>query len=177
MPCDFAAGSGLATLRVTEIHESTGPPMKPDLDLAFEARATLAAPLVLGPTPEGARRVIPITGGTFSGTDLRGTIVPGGADWQYQRADGVTVLEAQYLLRTDDGVLIQVNNHGLRHGPEDVMKRVAAGEAVDPSEYYFRASPSFSAPAGRYEWLNRSIFVCSGVRHANAVSLWVYRVI
>lgn len=57
------------------------------------------------------------------------------------------------------------------------MKRVAAGEAVDPSEYYFRASPSFSAPAGRYEWLNRSIFVCSGVRHANAVSLWVYRVI
>ncbi len=150
--------------------------MKPDLELAFEARATLAAPLVLGPTPEGTRRVIPITGGTFSGAALKGVILPGGADWQYQRADGVTVLEARYLLRTDDDVLIQVSNHGLRHGPEAVMRRVAAGEPVDPGEYYFRASPAFSAPSGRYEWLNRSIFLCNGVRHADAVSLWIYRV-
>ena len=150
--------------------------MKPELELAFEARATLAAPLVLGPTPQGARRVIPITGGTFSGAAMQGVILPGGADWQFQRADGVTVLEARYLLRTDDDVLIQVSNYGLRHGPEDVMRRVAAGEAVDPSAYYFRASPSFSAPAGRYEWLNRSIFLCNGVRHASAVSLWIYRV-
>ena len=67
--------------------------MKPDLELTFEARATLAAPLVLGPTPQGARRVIPITGGTFSGTAMQGVILPGGADWQFQRADGVTVLE------------------------------------------------------------------------------------
>jgi len=150
--------------------------MKPDLELAFEAHAMLATPLVIGTTPQGARRVIPITGGTFSGAAMRGAILAGGADWQYQRADGVTVLEARYLLRTDDDVLIQVSNYGLRHGPEDVMRRVAAGEAVDPSAYYFRATPSFSAPSGRYEWLNRSIFLCAGVRHANAVSLWMYRV-
>lgn len=150
--------------------------MKPDLELAFEAQAMLAAPLVVGTTPQGARRVIPITGGTFSGAAMRGVILAGGADWQYQRPDGVTVLEAKYLLRTDDDVLIQVSNYGLRHGPEDIMRRVAAGESVDPSAYYFRASPSFSAPSGRYEWLNRSIFVCSGVRHASAVSLWMYRV-
>lgn len=150
--------------------------MKPDLELSFEAHATLAAPLVLGATPQGTRRVIPITGGTFSGAAMRGVILSGGADWQYQRGDGVTVLEAQYLLRTDDDVLIQVSNYGLRHGPEDVMRRVAAGEAVDPRAYYFRASPSFSAPSGKYEWLNRSIFLCTGVRHANAVSLWMYRV-
>jgi Protein of unknown function (DUF3237) len=150
--------------------------MKPDLELAFEAHAALAAPLVVGTTPQGARRVIPITGGTFSGAAMRGVILAGGADWQHHRADGVTVLEARYLLRTDDDVLIQVSNYGLRHGPEEVMRRVAAGEAVDPGAYYFRASPSFSAPSGRYEWLNRSIFLCSGVRHANAVSLWMYRV-
>lgn len=150
--------------------------MKPDLELAFEAQAMLAAPLVVGTTPQGARRVVPITGGTFSGAAMRGAILAGGADWQYQRADGVSVLEARYLLRTDDDVLIQVSNYGLRHGPEEVMRRVAAGQAVDPSAYYFRASPSFSAPSGRYEWLNRSIFICSGVRHANAVSLWMYRV-
>lgn len=150
--------------------------MKPDLELAFEARAALAAPLVVGPTPQGARRVVPITGGTFSGTAMRGVILSGGADWQYQRADGVTVLEAHYLLRTDDDVLIEVRNQGLRHGPAEVMRRVAAGEPVDPSAYYFRASPSFSAPSGKYEWLNRSIFLCTGVRHASAVSLWMYRV-
>ncbi len=150
--------------------------MNPDLELAFEARATLAAPLVVGQTPQGARRVIPITGGEFSGPTMRGVILPGGADWQYQRADGVTVLEAQYLLRTEDDVLIQVSNHGLRHGPEDVMRRLAGGEAVDPSAYYFRASPSFSAPSGKYDWLNRSLFLCTGARYANAVSLWIYRV-
>lgn len=150
--------------------------MKPELELAFEARATLAAPLAVGPTPEGARRVIPITGGVFSGPALRGVILSGGADWQYLRPDGVTVLEAQYLLRTDDDVLIQVMNRGLRHGPEEVMRRLAAGEEVDPRAYYFRAAPSFSAPAGKYEWLGRSLFLCTGTRHANAVSLWVYRV-
>jgi hypothetical protein len=150
--------------------------MKPDLELAFQAHATLSAPIIVGATPEGARRVIPITGGSFSGAAMQGVILAGGADWQYQRADGVTVLEARYLLRTDDGVLIEVRNHGLRHGPETIMRRLAAGEPVDPSAYYFRASPSFSAPSGKYEWLNRSIFLCTGERHANAVSLWIYRV-
>ena len=150
--------------------------MKPDLELAFEAHATLAAPIVVGATPEGARRVIPITGGTFAGAAMRGVILAGGADWQYQRADGVTVLEARYLLRTDDEVLIEVSNRGLRHGPEAVMRRLAAGESVDPSTYYFRASPSFSAPAGKYDWLNRNLFLCTGTRHASAVSLSMYRV-
>ncbi|MGH8260347.1 MAG: DUF3237 domain-containing protein [Steroidobacteraceae bacterium] len=150
--------------------------MKPDLELAFEARATLAPPLVVGATPEGMRRVIPITGGVFSGPALRGAVLAGGADWQFLRSDGVTVLEAQYLLRTDDDVLIQVTNRGLRHGPEEIMRRLAAGEEVDPAAYYFRAAPSFSAPAGQYEWLNRSLFLCTGVRHASAVSLWMWRV-
>jgi hypothetical protein len=149
-------------------------PMKPDLELAFEARALLAPPLNVGETPQGTRRVIPITGGTFSGPRLRGAILAGGADWQYLRPDGVTILEAQYLLRTDDDVLIQVTNRGVRHGPEEVMRRLAAGEDVDPREYYFRASPSFSAPAGKYDWLNRHLFLCTGTRHASAVSLWMY---
>ncbi len=150
--------------------------MKPELELLLEIRATLAAPIVVGDVPEGARRVVPIDGGTFEGPRLRGTLVPGGADWQYLRPDGVMIVEAQYLLRTDDGVIIQVNNRGMRHGAEAVMRRLGAGEAVDPADYYFRATPRLSAPAGRYEWLNRRMFLCSGARYPDAVALWFYEV-
>jgi hypothetical protein len=150
--------------------------MKPDLEPLIEVRAEVSAAIVVGPAPEGLRRVVPILGGSFSGPRLRGEVLAGGADWQYVRTDDVTVVEAQYLLRTDDGVLLQVHNRGLRHGPRAVLERLAAGEDVDPSEYYFRATPSFTAPAGPYDWLNRSLFVCSGARHATSVALWFYRI-
>ena len=150
--------------------------MKPELNLLLEVRATLEAPIVVGDVPEGARRVVPISGGTFAGARLRGTLLPGGADWQYLRPDGVMIVEAQYLLRTDDDIIIQVNNRGMRHGPEAVMRRLAAGESVDPADYYFRATPRLSAPAGRYDWLNQRIFLCSGARYPDAVMLWFYEV-
>jgi hypothetical protein len=150
--------------------------MKPDLQLVFEVRGALDAPVVVGDTPVGLKRVVPILGGTFSGPEMRGTIVPGGADWQYVRPDGVTVVEARYLLRTDDEVLIEVHNRGIRHGPAETMRRLAAGENVDPSEYYFRATPVLIAPAGKYEWLNRNLFVCTGARYATAITLWIYRI-
>ena len=150
--------------------------MKPELSLLLEIRATLDAPIVVGEVPEGTRRVVPVLGGTFAGPRMRGTLLPGGADWQYLRADGVMMVEAQYLLRTDDGVIIQVNNRGMRHGPADVIRRLGAGESVDPAEYYFRAAPRLSAPAGRYDWLNRRLFLCSGARYPDAVALWFYEV-
>ena len=148
----------------------------PGYEFICELEARLAAPLTIGQTPVGLRRMVPIVGGRFAGPRLRGTGVPGGADWQYQRSDGAWVLEAIYLLRTDDDVLIQVRNHGLRVGAPEVMQRLAAGEPVDPSEYYFRAAPSFEAPAGRYEWLNRGLFVCTGARYPDAVKLWVWKI-
>ncbi|MGH8226731.1 MAG: DUF3237 domain-containing protein [Steroidobacteraceae bacterium] len=151
--------------------------IKPELELLFEARAALGPPVTVGETPQGPRRVVPITGGTFAGPAMRGEILPGGADWQYDRADGATVLDARYLLRTNDHVVLEVTNHGLRHGPSHVLRRVAAGEDVDPASYYFRASPAFSAPKGRYEWLNRSLFLCTGARSASAVTLWFFRVL
>jgi len=148
----------------------------PGYEFVCELNARLEPPIVIGATPAGLKRVVPITGGRVEGPLLRGTGLPGGADWQYQRSDGVWVLEAIYLVRTDDGVTIQVRNRGLRHGAPAVMQRLAAGEPVDPSEYYFRATPSFDAPAGRHEWLNRGIFVCTGVRYPDAVKLWFWRV-
>jgi hypothetical protein len=151
--------------------------MKPNLELLFEARGVLEPSIVVGETPQGLKRVVPIVGGTFTGPRIKGSIVPGGADWQYVRPDGVTVVEARYLLRTDDDVLIEVHNRGLRHGPEEVMRRLAAGENVDPKEYYFRATPAFTAPAGKYDWLNKSLFLCTGARYATGITLWIYEVL
>ena len=147
----------------------------PQLEFAFEARVEVAPPVIVGPTPHGERRMVPILGGVFEGPSLRGRILPGGADWQIFRRDGVTELYARYLMQTDSGAVIQVINRGLRHGPAEVMDRLRAGLPVDPSLYYFRASTEFEAP-GEFEApsaplapelavLNRSIFIATGERH------------
>jgi hypothetical protein len=131
----------------------------------------------LGDTPLGRRRIIGITGGTFSGPRLSGRILPGGADWQVIRTDGVAYLDARYTLETADGALIYVNNKGYRHGPKDVIERLARGEDVDPALYYMRATPWFETSAPAYAWLNRAICVCTGARRALGVELDVYEVL
>jgi hypothetical protein len=152
--------------------------IKPELEFVYEATGDLDAPISIGATSDGVRRIIPImTGGRVEGPLIRGALLGHAADWQLTRPDGVTVADAQYALQTDDGVVIQIRNRGLRHGPPEVMQRLAAGEPVDPAEYYFRTVPEFIAPAGRYEWLNRSIFVCCGARYASSIRLWVWRVL
>jgi hypothetical protein len=130
----------------------------------------------LGDTPLGRRRIIGITGGKFSGPRLQGRILPGGADWQLIRADGVAYLDARYTLETGDGALIYVNNKGYRHGPKEVIERLAKGEDVDPALYYMRATPWFETSAPAYAWLNRAICICTGARRALGVELDVYEV-
>jgi hypothetical protein len=137
---------------------------------------TLGPVQELGDTPLGRRRIIPITGGTFRGDRLAGQVLSGGADWQFIRADGVAELDARYTLETEDKALIYVRNFGYRHGPADVMQRLAAGEAVDPSLYYMRTTPRFETGAKRYRWLNGLICVASGTRRATAVELEVFEV-
>src|SRR5688572_21296417 len=109
----------------------------------FRAELTLAAAQELGETPHGRRRIIGITGGRFAGERLSGRVLPGGADWQVIRADGVADLDARYTLETTDGALIYVRNRGYRHGPAEILDRLAAGESVDPSLYYMRTTPLF----------------------------------
>lgn len=146
-------------------------------EFVFEVRVTVDAPQDLGETAAGRRRVVAITGGTFAGPRLRGVVAPGGADWQIIRPDGVAELDARYWLRTDDGISIAVINRALRHGPPAVMARLAVGEAVDPGLYYFRGTPTLHAPTGPYDWLNRSIFVCEGVREPALVVIRVFEVL
>jgi hypothetical protein len=145
--------------------------------LLFNAVFTVDRTVILGPSPLGERRMVPILSGTFEGPKIKGEVLPGGVDWQLVRSDQVTEVEAHYTLKTDDGVLIRVINKGCRHGPREVMARLAAGLAVDPGEYYFRATPVFSAPSGRYDWLNRSIFLCSGERYPDSVVIRIFEIL
>jgi len=149
----------------------------PQLDFIFAARVTVDAPLDLGDVAKGGRRIVPITGGDFSGPRIRGEVLPGGADWQILRNDGVAELEARYTLRTDDDVLIYVRNHGLRHGPPEVIAALAAGQPVDPSRYYFRGAAFFETSAARYAWLTKHIIVCTGEREPATVKLKFFQVL
>jgi len=147
-----------------------------ELQLLLEARITLAAPRELGETPRGRRRIIEITGGSFSGLRLSGRVLPGGADWQIVRADGVAYLDARYTLETADGALIYVENRGYRHGPREAIERLGRGEDVDPGLYYMRTTPWFETSDPRYAWLNRIICVGTGARRAAAVELEFFEV-
>jgi Protein of unknown function (DUF3237) len=149
----------------------------PQLDFIFAAQVTVDAPLDLGDVAKGGRRIVPITGGDFSGPRMRGEVLPGGADWQVLRGDGVAELEARYTLRTDDGALIYVRNHGLRHGPPEVIAALAAGQPVDPTRYYFRGATFFETGATRYAWLTKHIIVCTGEREPATVKLKFFQLL
>ena len=148
-----------------------------NLQPLLRAEITLAPAQELGEAPLGRRRIIPITGGTFRGERLSGRVLAGGADWQVIRADGVADLDARYTLETGEGALIYVRNRGYRHGPSNILEKLAAGEAVDPSLYYMRTAPLFETGDARYAWLNRMICVATGARRAAAVELEVFSVL
>ena len=118
----------------------------------------------IGATPGGNRRVGLVSGGTFRGERLRGTVLPGGADWIVARPDGSTTLDVRLVLETDDKATIGMTYRGMRHGPAAVMQRLDRGEAVDPTEYYFRTAIMFETAAADYDWLNRIFAIGTGRR-------------
>lgn len=135
-----------STLSVgADAQEPAAPP--PGLAFAFEEVVTLAPRISAGRTPLGERFIIPITGGTFEGPGIKGTIMPGGWDWQLQRADGCLEVKADYFLKTDDGVIINVLNRGL------------ICQGADGKREPIRTHPVFEAPIGKYEWLGRISFI------------------
>jgi hypothetical protein len=148
----------------------------PRLEFIFAARVTVDDPLDLGDVGKGRRRIVPISGGEFSGPGMRGTVEGGGADWQIMRSDGVAELEARYTLRTDDGALIYVRNVARRHGPPEVMAELAAGRPVARGSIYFRGATFFETSVERYAWLTRHIVVCTGHREPSLVKVDFYRI-
>jgi hypothetical protein len=151
------------------------PPAPPRLVLALEARVQLGAPIEVGQVPRGRRRVIPIIGGTFEGSGIKGRVLNNGADWQIIRSDGFAELDTRYALETDKGELIYVQNVGMRHAAPEVMQKLAAGEAVDPELVYFRTVPSFETSAPDLQWLTHAIFVGTGERYPRDVVVRFWR--
>jgi len=138
----------------------------PTLEFVFEEIVTLGEATMPGDTARGGRIIIPITGGTFEGPDIRGIVIPGGWDWQLRRADGCTDVEADYFLQTDDNVVINIVNKGV----------ICMGEGASP----VRTHPVFEAPRGKYEWLSRNAFVgtleLAPPENGPAVRIRIYRV-
>jgi hypothetical protein len=130
--------------------------------------------VTMGPGPLGERRIVAILGGTFEGPQLRGTVLPGGNDWQIVRTDGVLDVDARYALRTDAGDAIRVVSQGYRHGPPEVLAALGRGEDVSPDKYFFRSVLRFETGAPGLAWLNRTIAIAKAQRKARQVLLTAY---
>ncbi len=142
--------------------QATPPPAALQSEFVYEAVVEIGAPVEIGNTAKGHRRYIPITGGSFQGDKLRGTVLPGGADWQTERPDGVTEVDALYSMQCDDGTVIVVHNCGV----------------IADQGRYLRTAPRFEAPDGPHAWLTRAQFVGSvaaGPR-PGTVTIRVFRV-
>lgn len=143
----------------------------------YRLEATVGEPLDLGDIAQGRRRMVPLTGGTFTGPDLNGKLLPGSSgDWQIVLPDGTALGDIRYTLRTDDGILLYVQSHSVRHGSADVLARLARGEDVDPAQYTFRASTKIETAAPGLEWLNKGVFISVGARQRGGVIYETYLV-
>ena len=131
----------------------------------------------VGDTGLGIRRLVPFVRGSFRGCDgLAGSLTPGGTDWQRVRSDGVVEIEAHYLLTTDTGASIEVSSIGVRQASSEVLDRIAAGEPVDPSEYYFRTHVRMYTSDPALRWVNDRLFVGSGERRRSNVRIKIFQV-
>ena len=117
-------------------------------EFMWEAKVKIANMITVGESKRGVRRVIPITGGTFTGPQIKGEVLSGGEDWQLVRPDGDTELNARYLLKTDDGFVIQVINNALIH----IDTKTKA--------FYCKSVLDLEAPTNSpYDYLNHAIFI------------------
>jgi len=150
---------------------------EPRLTRVYRLQAMLGQPLDLGERPRGHRRIVPLTGGTFTGPELCGKLLPGtGADWQTVLPDGTALGDIRYVLQTDGGDRLYVQSRGIRHGTPEVLARLGRGEDVDPSEYTFRTSTQIETAAPRLDWLNQGIFIGVASRQAASVIYETYLV-
>ncbi len=156
----------------SDVDFATPPPLWPMTRIRCEV-----GPLVtLGPAKHGERRFVPLGGGIVEGPELNGTIVEGGVDWQLLRADGVLEIAAHYVIRTTDDALVEVQSDGLRHGPPDVMERLARGDSVPPEAYFFRTLVRFTTGAPNWLHLNKTLAIASGRRESRLVMLDLFRI-
>ena len=144
---------------------------EPRLKFFADLRVEVGAPQQVGQTVHGLRRLIPITGGTATGDGWSARVLPGGADFQLIVNDRLSELDARYVLETDAGDFIYVQNRAVRSGPPELIARLVRGEPVDPEQIYFRCSPSFETAAPALSWMGERMFVGTGARYPDAVAM------
>jgi hypothetical protein len=150
---------------------------EPRLTKVYRLDATLAPALELGAVAGGRRRIVALTGGTFSGPEMSGKLLPGAsADWQTILPDGTALGDIRYTLETDRGDLLYVQSRSIRHGSPEVLARLGRGEDVDPNEYTFRASTEIETAASDLDWLNKGVFISVAGRQAAGVIYETYLV-
>ena len=138
------------------------PATPPPLSHVTDLHVTLGPIMDIGPDRGGRRRIIPIIGGHASGPRLTGRIIDFGADWQIMGDDGVAEIDTRYMLETPEGALVEIRNPGIRAAEADVAARLAAGQPVDPSEYYFRCTPRLFCSHEAHAWMSRRLFIGVG---------------
>jgi hypothetical protein len=148
---------------------------QPRIRHVYHLEATLGEPLEFGEVNGGRRRVIPLTGGQFSGPEISGRLLSGtSADWQLIRPDGTSVGDIRYTLQTERGALLYVRARAIRHGDAEVLARLAQGEEVDAGDYIFRAAAQIETSATDLAWLNKGIFISVGGRSSGGVAYDTY---
>ena len=140
-------------------------------------RLDVRGPMPVIAVPGAGRRIGVVTGGSFDGERLSGTVMDGGSDWQTLKADGSVALDVRLILKTNDDAHVAMTYRGVRHGTPEVIARVDRGEAVDPSEIYFRSIVQFETAAPRYDWLNRVVAVGVGQRRTDGPVYSVFEVL
>lgn len=149
----------------------------PSLEHVATIDVDVDPPITVGTTVDGVRRVVPIRGGRVHGPAITGRVLNAGADFQQYPVDDVAYLVADYVLELDDGHHVLLQNRALRTGEPDDLRRVMAGETVDPTRIYFRCVPRLTADeAGPYAWMNRTLFIGTGERRPDGVRIAVFRV-
>ncbi|MGF0313296.1 DUF3237 domain-containing protein [Rhodococcus sp. IEGM1428] len=131
---------------------------EPELEFVFEIRVRVSDELRIGRSAQEVLHFVPITGGTVTGPKMTGEVLSYGGDWFVERGDTVQ-LDARYVLRADDGSLIDIHNRGYYRAPQDVEARLQAGEFVDEREYYYRTAPVFQTDSEQFRWLANNQFV------------------
>lgn len=150
----------------------------PTLEHLCDLAVTIAAPVEVGHTAAGLRRMIPITGGTVTGPRVNGKVMAGGADFQLILSGGTQAhLDARYVIELEDGSRVFVQNTALRVASLENSQRIMNGQAVNPDEVYFRCQPKLEASAPQWAWLSESQFIGNGRRAPDGVFMSFYRVL
>ena len=153
-------------------------PMPLESKFLCTIRIIVTSSYIVKDVPNGKQRRIDIFGGgEVIGPRLNGTILPGGSDTLLTRKDLSLTPNVRLVIQTRDDALILVTYKGVRHGPANIMDRIARGEDVNPTEYYLRNAPFFETSAGPYDWLNKIIAVGIGRRESNAAVYDIHEIL